>query len=97
MRADRCVMAKRDFIYGGLLASLIHLAVQDYYGLEGYIEHLRSNWTPMDFSTTATLATVIALMYFVNKPKTHTIVVEVGMEQVLSLQEGDVVTIQKKR
>jgi hypothetical protein len=89
-------MAKRDFIYGGLIVSLIHLAIQDYYGLEGYITYLRSNWTEMDFALTATLATVVALMYFVNKPKTQTIVVEVGMEQVLSLQEGDIVTIQKR-
>ena len=96
MPEGQCAMAKRDFFYGAAAVSLIHLAVQDYFGLDGYIEFLRDNWITMDFSVTATLATIVILMYLRRRSKSHTIVVKVGMEQVLSLQEGDVVTIQKK-
>lgn len=89
-------MAKRDFLYGGALVALLHMTVQDYYGKEGYIEHIRNNWTEISFPVMATITAIVFLMYVTRSRKTQRIVVKPGMEQVLSLQEGDVVTIERK-
>jgi hypothetical protein len=89
-------MANRDLIYGALITALTSMTIQDYYGLEGYIEHVRNNWTTVSFPVSATVTALVWLMYMNGRRKTQRIVVKPGMEQVLSLQEGDIVTIEKR-
>jgi hypothetical protein len=89
-------MAKRDFLYGWFICGLLNISIQEYYGLEGYIAYLRGNWNDFGFPIMATITAVVLLMYLSSMSKTQRIVVEVGMEQVLSLKEGDIVTIERK-
>lgn len=72
------------------------MAIQDYYGMEGYIERIREGWFTLSFSVSATIAAVAWLYYLASKRKIEKIVVKPGMEEVLSLREGDIVTIERK-
>lgn len=90
-------MANRDFYFGCILTGLGMLTIQEYRGLEGSIQALRDSWIDVGFPLMATILTVSWLVYFIYRPKSETIVVKEGMEQTISLKEGDTITIIKAK
>lgn len=90
-------MVKRDFLFGAILTTLVQMTIQDYYGLELYIARLRENWMDVGFPIMATVTALAWLFYFTISRKVERLVIKPGMKEVLALNEGDVVIIQRRK
>jgi hypothetical protein len=58
---------RSSFWYGILFAIAVHIAFEDYLGLEGYVSFVRSHWTELPWAVGATLALFWCFMQGVNE------------------------------
>jgi hypothetical protein len=55
--------ASRSFYAGMVVTAAVELLVQDYYGLEGWIVHLRGMWWPASITTPIAIVGLAVAFY----------------------------------